>query len=133
MLTRKVEKFESDLMQEILNHTEGFVFKDIEKMIDRILLNNWQLSCDHATESDGEQETLNQIDNFSLNKNNYKEIIYNYTCINMLETKFYKAKNKTNWKVIGGLESVKNSLIEAIIWPIKYKELYQKLAMKQSG
>ena len=35
--------------------------------------------------------------------------------------------------MIGGLEDVKQSLTESLIWPIKYKELFRRLSMKQSG
>ena len=53
--------------------------------------------------------------------------------MNMSETKFYKAKSELNWNMIGGLEDVKQSLTESLIWPIKYKELFRRLSMKQSG
>ena len=60
-------------------------------------------------------------------------LLYGYTCINMSETKLYKAKSQLNWNLIGGLNEIKKSLTESLIWPIKYKELYKKLSMKQSG
>ena len=53
--------------------------------------------------------------------------------MNMLETNFYKARSQLSWSLIGGLDQVKTSLIEALIWPIKYKSFYQKLDMKESG
>ena len=53
--------------------------------------------------------------------------------MNMSETKFYKAKSELNWNMIGGLEDVKQSLTESLIWPIKYKQLFRRLSMKQSG
>lgn len=62
-----------------------------------------------------------------------KNILYGYTCINMSETKLYKAKSQFNWNLIGGLQSVKRALTESLIWPIKFKELYKRLSMKQSG
>ena len=100
--------------------TDGCVFKDIEKLIDKIIFNNWKKI----------NETNNLI---CLDDNNNQELLYNFVCINLLETKFYKAQNQLNWSLIGGLDEVKNSLIETLIWPIKYKELYSKLLMKQSG
>lgn len=53
--------------------------------------------------------------------------------MNMSETKFYKAKSELNWNMIGGLEDVKQSLTESLIWSIKYKQLFRRLSMKQSG
>jgi peroxin-1 len=115
--------FETDLIESILNHSDGFVFKDIEKLIDQIILNNWNSSPDS-------NEPIDAI--IKLKENNNQAIVYNYTCINMLETKFYKSKNEISWNLVGGLNQIKASLIESIIWPIKYKALYKKLLMKQS-
>ena len=92
---------------------------DIQRLIDKILLHNW-------TGLSGQQPTI------GIDTNETKEIIYNYTCINLMETKFYKASS-SGWKLIGGLCDIKSSLIETLIWPIKYKNLYKRLKMKQSG
>lgn len=51
----------------------------------------------------------------------------------MLETKFYKSKHELDWSQIGGLDHIKETLTETLIWPIKYKEIYSRLSMKQSG
>ena len=90
------------------------------------MLNNWNYP-------DNKQPLEGSHDLIQLNENHTQELIYNYTCLNMLETKFYKAKNQIGWSLIGGLEAIKTSLAESIIWPVKYKELYKRLSMKQSG
>ena len=117
---RKVS-FDSKLIEMILNITDGCVFKDIEKLIDKIIFNNWT------------KISSNDAKIIYLNENNNQDLIYNFVSINLLETKFYKAQGSLNWSLIGGLEQVKTSLIETLIWPIKYKDLYSKLLMKQSG
>jgi peroxin-1 len=53
--------------------------------------------------------------------------------MNMSETRFYRSRSQIGWNSIGGLGHVKASLVEALIWPIKYRELYRKLMMKPSG
>jgi peroxin-1 len=73
------------------------------------------------------------IDSEDIGLKQSQDVLYNYTCMNMSETKFYKAKSELNWNMIGGLEDVKQSLTESLIWPIKYKELFRRLSMKQSG
>ena len=122
MKTRNL-KFDEAVIQAIINQTDGYVFKDIEKIIDRISFDKWKTQTNSDTDS-----TIKLID-----LNSTKSILYSYTCINMSETKLYKAKSQLNWNLIGGLESVKKSLTESLIWPIKFKELYHKLSMKQSG
>ena len=114
-------RFSQELITAIINQTDGYVFKDLEKLIDQIIFKNW------TNNSTNDFEPIEITDH-----NEIKDLIYNYTCINMLETKFYKSKNKMSWDSIGGLDEVKQSLIEILIWPIKYKELYSKLSMKQS-
>jgi SpoVK/Ycf46/Vps4 family AAA+-type ATPase len=110
---RKLE-FSDELINTIINQTDGYVFKDLEKIIDKIILESW---------NGKNQEKLNKID---LQESTH-QLLYNYVCINMSETKFYKSKAQINWNLIGGLENVKKSLIESLIWPIKYKNLYKKL------
>ncbi len=122
MKTRNL-KFDEAVIQAIINQTDGYVFKDIEKIIDRISFDKWKTQTNSNIDS-----TIELID-----LNSTKSILYSYTCINMSETKLYKAKSQLNWNLIGGLESVKKSLTESLIWPIKFKELYHKLSMKQSG
>lgn len=111
--------FEADLIEAILCHSDGFVYKDIEKLIDQIMLINWS--------GTGQPEAI------ALTTKNTRDVVYNYTCMNMLETKFYKAKSQLSWNLIGGLTEIKNSLIETLIWPIKYKKIYHKLGMKESA
>ena len=111
-------KFEPALIEAIVGQTDGYVYQDIEKLIDSIMFNNWT-----PFETNQQDITLNNSEN----------ILYNYTCINMLETNFFKSKSKISWNSIGGLSNVKKSLIETLIWPIKYRDLYRKLSMKQSS
>lgn len=73
------------------------------------------------------------VDSEDIGLKQSQDVLYNYTCMNMSETKFYKAKSELNWNMIGGLEDVKQSLTESLIWPIKYKQLFRRLSMKQSG
>ena len=107
-------KFSEELINIIINQTDGFVFKDLEKIIDKIILESWNNEIEEDFYKIEFQESIQQL-------------LYNYVCINMSETKFYKSKAQLNWDLIGGLENVKNSLIESLIWPIKYKNLYEKL------
>ena len=107
-------KFSEELINIIINQTDGYVFKDLEKIIDKIILENWNNEIEEDFYKIEFQESIQQL-------------LYNYVCINMSETKFYKSKAQLNWDLIGGLENVKNSLIESLIWPIKYKNLYEKL------
>jgi peroxin-1 len=116
--------FENELIEAIINQTDGYVYKDIEKLIDSILFTNWAISNE-------QDKNVQMIQMFGLKSS--ETILYNYTCINMLETKFFKSKSNISWSLIGGHENVKRSLVETLIWPIKYRDFYKKFSMKQSG
>ena len=122
MADRKLN-FDNDLTEAIINQTDGYVFKDIEKLIDKIMFDHWKNLDVSDMNTNCESIDLKRMQN----------ILYDYTCINMSETKLYKAKSQLNWNLIGGLEGIKKSLTESLIWPIRYKELYKNLSMKQSG
>ena len=103
---------------------EGFVFKDIERFIEKILFTQW---------SKQKKIKLDQSGLHIVHYNDVKEIIFDYTSITMLESNLVKNRNTFNWSLIGGLNEIKKSLNESIIWPIKYEKLYKELGMKQSA
>lgn len=118
ILKKRGFKFESKLLEFMAEHSEGFVFKDIEKLIELVIFNHWS-----NTSSTTSEITLSESEH----------LLGSYVCVNMLETKFYKSKHELDWSQIGGLDDVKQKLTETLIWPIKYKEIYSKLSMKHSG
>ena len=117
LLEKKKFTFGQELIEHISSQCEGFVFRDIEKLIDKLIFSNFGPDCS----------------NF-LNLNvNLSKIVYDYTPINMIETKFYKSRAELTWGSIGGLDLIKSNLIQTLIWPLKYKNLYAKFLMKQSS
>lgn len=117
LLKKKEVIFNQELINHVTDQCDGFVFKDIEKLIDKIIFSNFEKNSSNVIELN---ETLDNL-------------IYNYTPINMTETKFFKSRADLNWTSIGGLDTVKTSLVETLIWPIKYKNIYSKFLMKQSS
>lgn len=115
--------FEPKLVEFIADHSDGYVLKDLEKLVEQLAFNHWSLS----SSSSDELSVVVAFDDSS------SQVLQSYVCINMLETKFYKTNHELNWSQIGGLESVKQTLTETLIWPIKYKEIYERLCMKHSG
>jgi peroxin-1 len=103
---------------------EGFVFKDIERFIEKILFTQW---------SKQKKMKLDQTGLNIVHYNDVKEIIFDYTSITMLESNLVKNRNTFSWSLIGGLNETKKSLNESIIWPIKYEKLYKELGMRQSA
>jgi peroxin-1 len=119
-------EFEPKLVDFLVDHADGFVFKDFEKLIEQLIFNSWSPP---PTPTTNQQQLTNTHITLKASENT----LYTYTCINMLETKFYKSKHELSWSQIGGLDEAKATLIENLVWPIKYKHLYARLQMKQSG
>lgn len=106
---------------------DGFVYQDIEKLIEKLVFNNWSLGL-------GEERETNTDTEENLIKFQHSErVLVDYTCINMLETNFYKAKHQMDWSLVGGMSRVKEKLVETLVWPVRYKQLFKKLSMKQSA
>ena len=103
---------------------EGFVFKDIERFIEKILFTQWSKLKSNFNDSSIGVNIVHYED--------VKEIIFDYTSITMMESNIVKNKSTYSWSLIGGLNEIKKSLNEAIIWPIKYEKLYNELGMKQT-
>jgi peroxin-1 len=127
ILKDKQYLFDKELIEAIVKLAESFVFKDIEKLINKIIFNKWSRSFS-APSSSEPSESLNKI-----TLENSENVLYSYTCINMFETKFYRSKSAISWDSVGGLNNIKKTLVESLIWPFKYRNLYARLNMKQSG
>ena len=62
-----------------------------------------------------------------------EEFLRRFTPISLWNSKLRQAGNKT-WEDIGGLAEVRKSLIETIIWPGKYPELFAQCGLRpQTG
>ena len=81
--------FDNELTEAIINQTDGYVFKDIEKLIDKIMFDHWKNLDVSDMHKNCESIDLKRMQN----------ILYDYTCINMSETKLYKAKSQLNWNL----------------------------------
>lgn len=127
LLAKQNRFFDNELLKTLSEQMEGFVFKDIERFIEKILYAHW--SKQKIVDGVQTDADLNSITCY----NDAKDIIFDYTSITMLETNLVKNRNSFNWSLIGGLHETKKSLNESIIWPIKYEKLYKELGMKQSA
>lgn len=112
--------FEKALVDFVAEHADGFVFKDLEKLVEQLAFNEWSMS--EAPMSEQPVTLMNS-----------ERLLSSYVCVNMLETKFYKSRHELGWSQIGGLDDVKQTLTETLVWPVKYKEIYSRLSMKHSG
>lgn len=119
ILAERQVQFEPELIRTILTQTDAYVYQDIEKLIDSIIFNSWSVNK--------QEESVITLANSS-------HVVYTHTCINMSDTRFFKSNRQhIGWSMIGGLADTKQSLIETLVWPVKYRDLYKKLSMKQSG
>lgn len=81
-----------------------------------------------------EEDITNKLNCLSINDNNNIKDTYNISPI-ILSIKDFNLPNKVyncKFKDIGGYNKAKDSLIESVIYPFKYKLLYSKLNIQQT-
>ncbi len=115
-------------LQKLAEVTHGFVGADLASLareaamnVLRKLLPSLNLKEDQKISED----TLNKI---KITMDDFKEALKTVRPSSLREVLFETPK--TTWEQVGGLEDVKQELIESVDWPLKHKDEFQKLGVK---
>ena len=130
---RRAVTFDTALLDAIVMQTDGYVFKDLERLVDKIIMDYWTTITTTTTELSSSSSCTPPPVNMVIDYSSHAHIVHSYVCVNMSETRFYKTQQRLDWSVLGGLEHAKRTLIETLVWPTKYQHLYERLMMKQSA
>ncbi|NWU05311.1 PEX1 factor, partial [Cephalopterus ornatus] len=109
----------SDLdLQCIAKETEGFVARDFTMLVDRAI---------HSCVSN-----QNALDNGELNLStvDFQKVLKDFTPVALRNVNLHKPKD-LGWDRIGGLKDVKQILMDTIMLPAKYPELFANLPIRQ--
>ncbi|GFQ91889.1 peroxisome biogenesis factor 1 [Trichonephila clavata] len=102
----------------IASKTEGYVAQDLDSLVDRATHAAWVRMAD----SPG----LNEI---PLNLDDFQMALEGYVPSSLrgipLQTHDYKT-----WNDVGGLEEIKKTIQQIIMWPIKYKQIFKSYSLK---
>ncbi|NXG10671.1 PEX1 factor, partial [Sakesphorus luctuosus] len=109
----------SDLdLQCIAKETEGFVARDFTMLVDRAIH-----SCvSHQSALDSGELNLSTVD--------FQRVLKDFTPIALRNANLHQPKD-LRWDRIGGLKDVKQILMDTIMLPAKYPELFANLPIRQ--
>ncbi|NWR88303.1 PEX1 factor, partial [Furnarius figulus] len=109
----------SDLdLQCIAKETEGFVARDFTMLVDRAI---HTCVCNQSALDNGE---------LNLSTVNFQRALKDFTPIALRNANLHKPKD-LHWDRIGGLKDVKQILMDTIMLPAKYPELFANLPIRQ--
>ncbi|MEE8358354.1 MAG: CDC48 family AAA ATPase [Candidatus Hydrothermarchaeales archaeon] len=113
-------------LKELADVTHGFVGADLESLCKEAAMNALR---DHLPEIDLESETIptEVLDKLQVTKKNFNEALKSAEPSALREV-FVEVPNVT-WEDVGGLEEIKQDLIESVEWPIKYPEKFEKMGI----
>ncbi|MFQ5888269.1 MAG: AAA family ATPase, partial [Candidatus Hydrothermarchaeales archaeon] len=113
-------------LDELADVTHGFVGADLEALCKESAMNALR---DHLPEIDLESETIptEVLDKLQVTKKNFKDAL-KLAEPSALREVFVEVPNVT-WEDVGGLEDIKQDLIESVEWPIKYPRKFEKMGI----
>lgn len=116
-----------DLMQ-LANRTHGFVGADIEMVAKEAALSALRRFLPGINLSDTNNLDLQTLEKLNIQMSDFEQSLKSVFPSALREV-FIEIPNVT-WDSIGGLNKIKNSLKEAIEWPLKYQSIYAALNAK---
>ncbi len=127
--TRGMPLDDSVILTDLSNRTHGFVGADLEMLCKEAALSSLHrflpeidLSLE-AQSLDG--ETLNKL---NVTMDDFEQALTEVSPSALREV-FVEVPN-VSWNDIGGLDGIKNTLKEAVEWPLKYHQVFQHLKAK---
>ncbi|NXG21399.1 PEX1 factor, partial [Grallaria varia] len=105
-------------LQCIAKETEGFVARDFTLLVDRAI----HTCVSNQSASDNGELNLSTVD--------FQRALKDFTPIALRNANLYKPKD-LRWDRIGGLKDVKQILMDTIMLPAKYPELFANLPIRQ--
>ncbi|KAM6087757.1 peroxisomal ATPase PEX1 isoform 2-T2 [Chlamydotis macqueenii] len=117
-LNSDIKKFSDLDLQCIAKETEGFVARDFTMLVDRAI---------HACVSN---QNAFQNGEFHLSTLDFQKALKDFTPLALRNVNLHKPKD-IGWDRIGGLQDVKQILMDTIMLPAKYPELFANLPIRQ--
>ncbi|XP_053914628.1 peroxisomal ATPase PEX1 isoform X2 [Cuculus canorus] len=117
-LNSDTKKFSDLDLQYIAKETEGFVARDLTMLVDRAV---------HAYVS---YRKAFQSGEFNLSTMDFQKALKDFTPLALRNVNLHKPKD-IGWDSIGGLKDVKQILMDTIMLPAKYPELFANLPIRQ--
>ncbi|XP_064300689.1 peroxisomal ATPase PEX1 [Phalacrocorax carbo] len=117
-LNSDMKKFSDLDLQCIAKETEGFVARDFSMLVDRAI---------HACVSN---QNAFQNGELNLSTMDFQKALKDFTPLALTNVNLHKPKD-IGWDRVGGLKDVKQILMDTIMLPAKYPELFANLPIRQ--
>ncbi|KAI0239258.1 Peroxisome biogenesis factor 1 [Lamellibrachia satsuma] len=101
--------------------TEGFVARDLEYIVSRAIHAN--LMAKASVEASPEEGKKRNSEELQLADADFDQALIDYTPTSLRNVPLHQP-GEVGWENIGGLTSVKKTLIETLQWPAKYPKLF---------
>ncbi|NHV96447.1 MAG: CDC48 family AAA ATPase [Thaumarchaeota archaeon] len=111
-------------LEKLASVTHGFVGADLEYLCKEAAMKTLRRVLP-SLKLDEEKVPPEVLNNLVVTMEDFENALKDVTPSAMREV--YLETPDVRWEDIGGLESVKRELMEAVEWPLKYPELYKKL------
>ncbi len=115
-------------LKNIAEVTHGFVGADLSSLSKEAAMNVLRKVLPDLKMKEDEQISEEFLEKLKITMNDFKEAL-KVVRPSALREVFIETPNIT-WKDVGGLEEVKQELIEAVEWPLKHKDAFKKLGVK---
>ncbi|XP_009906300.2 peroxisomal ATPase PEX1 [Dryobates pubescens] len=117
-LSSEVKKLPELDLQRVAKETEGFVARDLTMLVDRAV---------HACVSN---QGASHSAELNLSTVDFQKALQDFTPLALRNVSLHKPKD-VGWDKIGGLKDVRQILMDTIMLPAKYPELFAKLPIRQ--
>ncbi|XP_039281376.1 peroxisome biogenesis factor 1 isoform X3 [Nilaparvata lugens] len=116
-----VNAFENINLDAFAEKTDNYVFEDLQQIVNKVCFKAWI----RKSEGSGESELTVTSDDISF-------AIDSVSPSHLKTIKLFK-NSKHNWNSIGGMKKLKDTLTELIIWPAKYRKIYEQCPLKSEN
>ncbi|EGG17809.1 putative ATPase [Cavenderia fasciculata] len=125
-------KKENDLViDEINENCSGFVGGDLVLLCREAQINSlYRLKKEQQKNNNNNNNIDIDIKKILFKKQDFHNEIINTIKVDMTFSKFSPTSPKVSWDDIGGLESVKQSLMEMVVWDYKHHDALERLGVK---
>lgn len=115
-------------LEELADVTYGFVGADLEALCKEAAMSVLRKILPEVKVKEGEPIPPEVLDKIRVKQSDFKEALKNVRPSAMREVLIEKPNIK--WSDVGGLEKVKQELREAVEWPLKNSEVFDRMGIK---
>ena len=126
--TRNMPLSDDVSLNKLAEVTHGFVGADLASLAREAAMNVLRKILPQLNLKEDQKISEDTLNKLKIKMDDFKEALKSVRPSSLREVLFETPK--TTWEQVGGLEDVKQELIESVDWPLKHKDEFQKLGVK---